>query len=71
MSKLNFYHRLENELTGQEMSLVEYYIIKAQDLYDNDKDEQARDALEDAVAVLQQHGEYSAARKVDYYTRFT
>ena len=67
---MDFSKELERKLTGAEYNMVAYYIEKATDLFKNDKDYEARCALEDAVAVLQAAGEYSAAEKVRYYTRF-
>lgn len=67
---MNFAKELENKLTGSEWSMVSYYICKAQDYYDNEKYSDARNSLEDAVAVAKSNGEYNAANKIQYYTRF-
>lgn len=72
MSKLNFARELENSIASVFYSVenVAYFIYKAQDLYDDDNDSAAREALEDAVALLRAAGEDWAANKVQYYTRF-
>ncbi|MBR1884478.1 MAG: hypothetical protein IJ809_06095 [Clostridia bacterium] len=67
---MNFAKELENKLTGSEWSMVSYYISKAQEYYDNEKYSDARNSLEDAVAVAKANGEYNAANKIQYYTRF-
>ena len=66
----NFRDQLYNKLGSDEWELVNYYINKAQDYYDNDKDGDAKEALLDAVAICRQHNEHNAADKIYYYTRF-
>ena len=43
---------------------------KAASLAEDDRDDEARAALKDAVAVAMAEGESNAAYKVSYYTRF-
>lgn len=72
MSYLDFESRLESEISSvmYEVKYVAYYISKAQELYNSDKDYEAREALENAAALLRQAGEEWAAQKVEYYLRF-
>jgi len=67
---MNFARELERKLTGSEYNKVAYYIEKASQAYEEDRDDIARSSLEDAVAILKADGEYSAASKVEYYLRF-
>ena len=67
---MNFAREIENKLTGAEWNLVSYYVMKAQDYYDDSRYSEARASLEDAVSVAQANDEYHAAEKVRYYIRF-
>lgn len=67
---MNIAKELERKLTSSEYAKVAYYIEKASEAYDEDRDSTARSALEDAVAILKADGEYNAAYKVEYYLRF-
>ena len=72
MAKFNFEARLEESISSvmYEVKYVAKYIAKAQELYDADKDDEAREALDDAAALLRAAGEGWAADKVEYYKRF-
>lgn len=67
---MNFANELNNKLCSDEWEIVSYYINKAQDLYNAEKYDDARESLLDAVAVARAHGEENAAYKIAYYTRF-
>lgn len=67
---MDIVRELENKLSADEWSLVSYWIYKAASLAEDDRDDEARAALEDAVAVAMAEGESNAAYKVSYYTRF-
>ena len=67
---MNFAKELENKLTSDEWSLCSYYVLKAQDAYNEGRDSAARESLEDAVAVCKAKEEYNAAGKIQYYLRF-
>lgn len=66
----NFRNELYNKLGDDEWELSKYYIEKAQDYYDHDKDAAAKECLLDAVAVCKAKHEYNVANKINYYTRF-
>ena len=68
---MNIAAELERKLTGSEFNLVSYYIYKASEAYDEGRYSTAREALQDAVAVAQSHGEYNAANKISYYLKLT
>ena len=70
---INFEARLQESISSvyYEVPYVARTIAKAQQLYDADKDDEAREALRDAAALLRQAGEEWAARKVEEYIKFT
>lgn len=70
MSYPNLASTLKNKLTSSEWDLVSYYIEKAEDLGEADKDREARKTLLDAIAVAAAKGEDNAAGKIQYYLRF-
>lgn len=72
MSKLNFESALQDSIASVYYSVkyVSYYIGKAQEAYDMDRDSEARSALESAIDLLNAAGEDWAANKVAYYLRF-
>lgn len=72
MSKLDFESQLERSISSvyYEVKYVARTIAKAQQLYDANKDREAREELENAAALLRAAGEDWAANKVEYYTRF-
>lgn len=61
---------LENKCTSDEWRLISSYIYRARDLGEANKDNEAREALLDAIAVAAAAGENNAAGKVQYYLRF-
>lgn len=67
MADINFYSKLQSELTRYEMSPVESYILKAQKFYDNGQDDEARYALEDAISIFKKKGNLHAANRVQHY----
>lgn len=67
---MNFAKDLERQLTAGEWALCGRYVSKAQELFDDERDAEAREALKDAVAVCVAAGENNAAGKVRYYLRF-
>ena len=67
---MNFAKELENKLSSDEWSLCSYYVLKAQEAYDKDRDSVARESLKDASAVCAAAGEDNAAGKIQYYLRF-
>lgn len=67
---MNFAKELENKLTSAEWDLCSYYVLKAQEAYNADRDSAARESLLDAVAVCAKAGENNAAGKIQYYLRF-
>ena len=67
---MNFSHELFNKLDAKEWELCPYYILKAQDCYDNEQWNDARNALQDAVDICLASGEENAANKIQYYLRF-
>ena len=72
MAKLNFESRLQDSISSvyYRVKYVAYFISKAQQLYDEDNDDAACDALEDAACLLDKEDEGWAAEKVRYYQRF-
>lgn len=67
---MDFAEALYNKLDDAEWRLCSYYVRKAQDLYDNDQDDEARESLLDAIAVCLAAKEDNAANKIRYYLRF-
>lgn len=61
---------LENKCTSDEWRLISSYIYRARDLGEANKDNEAREALLDAIAVAAAAEENNAAGKVQYYLRF-
>ena len=67
---MNIAEQLEAKLTSEEFNMVAYFIYKASENYNLANYATAREALEDAVAILMSKQEYNAAEKVKYYLRF-
>lgn len=67
---MNFARELYNKLTSREWELVSHYVEKAQGYYDQERWNEARESLLDAVAVCAAAKEDNAAGKVQYYLRF-
>ncbi len=67
---MDIVRELENKLSADEWNLVSHWIYKAASLTKEGRDDEARGALKDAVAVAMAEGETNAAYKVNYYVRF-
>lgn len=67
---MDIVRELENKLSADEWGLVSYWVYKAASLAEDGRDDEARAALKDAVAVAMAEGESNAAYKVNYYIRF-
>lgn len=72
MSKFDFESRLQDSIASvyYKVPYLARTIAKAQQLYDADKDSEAREQLDNAVAMLRAAGEDWAADKVEDYKRF-
>ena len=72
MGQLDFESRLQESISSvyYKVDYVARYIALAQEYYNDDRDDEARKALENAVALLLEAGQDWAAQKVEYYLRF-
>lgn len=72
MGQLDFESRLQDSIASvyYKVPYVAKYIAQAQEFYNDDRDQEARKALENAEALLREAGEGWAADKVAYYLRF-
>ncbi len=72
MGQLDFESRLQESISSvyYKVDYVARYIAQAQEYYNDDRDDEARKALENAVALLLEAGQDWAAQKVAYYLKF-
>ena len=72
MGQLDFESRLQESISSvyYKVDYVARYIAQAQEYYNDDRDDEARKALENVVALLLEAGQDWAAQKVAYYLKF-
>ena len=72
MGQLDFESRLQESISSvyYKVDYVARYIAQAQEYYNDDRDDEARKALENAVALLLESGQDWVAQKVAYYLKF-
>ena len=67
---MNIAEELEEELSYDEYSLVERYILDATEYYNEGNDFEARENLEKAIAILKEYGMDFAAETVESLLEF-